>query len=286
MASWYSNILTKTSSQISSLRSTLLASEADGDTEDDTHVCRVLRNYYTDKGRPFPPWLPPDPKAPTPAPQQVVYAQPQVGARYGGLQNNNGGGSAAPQTGLSSLWDNNAGGGAAASPRPSSLRAGRTPVGGARQSREEIQPRPLPSQRPGSHQSAASAASVGSGSTGGGASAQDRLRQRLWGGARTTSPSQQGSPGPFQPPAGGRPPAGGGGGGGGDYEDRFAPGGAYDPTRSTGSRSDRPYVSANSPWSDGGDPYGGGGQPQPQQQQQAPSSGRRMGLPSGPRGYR
>ncbi|POR36970.1 Uncharacterized protein TPAR_02828, partial [Tolypocladium paradoxum] len=63
MTSWYSNLLTKTSSQISSLRSTLLASDADGDSEDDTHVCRVLRNYYADKGRPLPPWLPPDPKA-------------------------------------------------------------------------------------------------------------------------------------------------------------------------------------------------------------------------------
>ncbi|KHN95686.1 Mak16 protein [Metarhizium album ARSEF 1941] len=51
MASWYTNILTRTTSQISSLRSTLLASENDGDSEDDTHVCRVLRNYYGDKGR-------------------------------------------------------------------------------------------------------------------------------------------------------------------------------------------------------------------------------------------
>ena len=64
MSSWYSNLLTKTSSQISNLRSTLLYSEADGDTDDDTHVCRVLRNYYVEKGRPFPPWLPPDPKVP------------------------------------------------------------------------------------------------------------------------------------------------------------------------------------------------------------------------------
>ncbi|PTB78540.1 hypothetical protein M440DRAFT_1320659, partial [Trichoderma longibrachiatum ATCC 18648] len=74
MSSWYSNLVTKTSSQISNLRSTLLSSEADGDTEDDTHVCRVLRNYYTEKGRPFPGWLPPDPKAPPPQMTQAVYA--------------------------------------------------------------------------------------------------------------------------------------------------------------------------------------------------------------------
>ncbi|KAG5913060.1 hypothetical protein E4U42_001517, partial [Claviceps africana] len=79
MSAWYSNILTRTTSQISSLRSTLLSSEQDGDTDDDTHVCRVLRNYYADKGRALPPWLPADPKAPV-APQPL-YVPQQVGAR-------------------------------------------------------------------------------------------------------------------------------------------------------------------------------------------------------------
>ncbi|EEY14002.1 predicted protein, partial [Verticillium alfalfae VaMs.102] len=66
MASWYKNILTNTTSQLSSLQSRLLQTENDGDTEDDTHVCRVLRAYYTQEQRPFPGWLPPDPKAPPP----------------------------------------------------------------------------------------------------------------------------------------------------------------------------------------------------------------------------
>ncbi|CAI4217047.1 unnamed protein product [Parascedosporium putredinis] len=37
MASWYSKLLTTTTSQISNLQSRLLQSENDGDTEDDTH---------------------------------------------------------------------------------------------------------------------------------------------------------------------------------------------------------------------------------------------------------
>ncbi|KAI9149451.1 hypothetical protein HJFPF1_11504 [Paramyrothecium foliicola] len=290
MASWYSSLVTKTSSQISSLRSNLLSSEADGDTEDDTHVCRVLRNYYTEKGRPFPPWLPPDPKAPKDAPIQPVYAQPQVGSRYGGLggQNNAQGGGG----GLSSLWDSNPS--ANQAPAPQSLRAGRG-VGSAppamsqmgRPGNEPPSSRPLPSQqRPNLQQTP----SGGGGGTAG-SSAQDRLRQRLWGGARTTSPQSNQGQGPFTPPAPN------GGGGGGNYEDRFAPGGSYDGGR-RGGGNDAPYVSANAPWSGGGDDFGGGGyggggggggggsSGRPAPPAPAGGSGRRIGLPSGPRGFR
>ncbi|PFH57537.1 hypothetical protein XA68_14888 [Ophiocordyceps unilateralis] len=169
MASWYSSILTKTTSHISSLRATLLSSDADGEDDDDTHVCRVLRNYYTDKGRPLPSWLPPDPKAPAAAPAPAAPQQPAVGSRYGARaqqqqQQQSGGG-------LSSLWDSS---------------------GGAQQRSNDLAPpRPdMPNQRAGSYQASASA--------------QDRLRQRLRasagpGGARTASP--QGPNGPFAPPA-------------------------------------------------------------------------------------
>ncbi|KAK2051588.1 hypothetical protein LY76DRAFT_630456 [Colletotrichum caudatum] len=271
MSSWYSRILTNTTSQISNLQSRLLQSENDGDTDDDTHVCRVLRGYYTERGRPFPGWLPPDPKAPPPV--APVYAQPaqQVGSRYGGLQQPQQSG---PATGLSSLWDNNA----AAQPRQDamSLRQGRgapPPMRGGEQQptrlspfaragesgREEVQARPLPSQRAGSYQQSAAygrdTTSTPPGSSAGG-SAQDRLKQRLWGGARTASPaSGAGGQGPFQPPSG----RGGGGGGSGDYEDRFAPGGMYDGGNDYGS---------------GG---GGGGRTG------LPNGARRQGLPSGPR---
>jgi hypothetical protein len=153
-------------------------------------VCRVLRNYYTDKGRPFPAWLPPDPKAPVPVVQQPMYVPPQVGSRYGGLSQ----GGAGAGSGFSSLWDS----GPKQAPQQS-LRAGR---GG-----EDATARPLPSQRAGSYQNTA-AAGVGGGA--GAGSAQDRLKQRLWGAGRQ-SPGQTGSQ--FQPP-GGSPDA-----------ERYAPGG-------------------------------------------------------------
>lgn len=231
MSSWYSNILTTTTSRLNNLQRQVFASENDGDTEDDTHVCRVLRQYYNENGRALPPWLPPDPKAPPPIQQQPQH--PGVGARYGSASSQGG------QAGLSSLWDNNRGrGGAATTPVTASssrnpfARNAMTPdpgQGGAAQAR------PLASQRTGS---GSDAASLGGGG-GGVSSAQDRLRQRLMGGgARTTSPNS--TTGPFAPPpqqlqhsrggsgggARGRgAPAGGSGGG--DY-DPYGPGGQYD----------------------------------------------------------
>lgn len=216
MASWYSNILTKTTSQISSLKSTLLSAEADGDTEDDTHVCRVLRNYYVDKGRPRPGWLPPDPKAANQAPQPM-YAQPQVGSRYGGLNQAGGGagggggnvpGAGAGGGALSSLWDNGPaqGGGGGQPMQPQSLRAGRGGGGGAGNMNSNtggggggagmLQPgggggdmsRPGTGSRAGSYNSMNGSAASASGA--GGSSAQDRLKQRLYG-SRSNSPASQ-----------------------------------------------------------------------------------------------
>ena len=277
MASWYSKLLTTTTSQISSLQSRILSGEHDGDTEDDTHVCRVLRAYYTEQTKPFPGWLPPDPKAPPPA--APVYAQPQVGSRYGGLAQQQpgapGGG-----TGLSSLWDSSGGAKQPGAPAQGSLRQNQF-ARGSGGSRSQMEPaaaaqaRPLPSQRGGSYQ-AQNPGGGGRNSGGtpppGGSSAQDKLKQRLWGGgSRTTSPSS-GTSGPFQPPrqpAGGIPPGGRGGGQGGDYEGRFAPGGMYDPTQGSG----RPSMSSSA------GEYGGGRSGRPG----LPPGGPRGGLPSGPR---
>jgi Mso1-like protein len=272
MASWYSRILTTTSSSFSNLQSRILQSENDGDTEDDTHVCRVLRAYYTEKGRPFPGWLPPDPKAPPPVAPVLVQPQSQVGARYGAMGQQPQ--QAGPAGSLSSLWDSNP-----SAPRqdaPQSLRQGRgAPAARASPFSQQQQPpggdmgRPVAGQRAGSYQAASpyqrdAAASAGPG----GGSAQDRLKQRLWGGSRTVSPS--GGQGPFQPPPSG-------GGGGGDYEDRFAPGGAYD-SGPRGGGGGRPYVGANAPWSNTDEGFsnfsGGGG---------GGGGGRMGGLPSGPR---
>lgn len=300
MSTWYSNILTTTTSRISNLQRTLLSSDADGDTEDDTHVCRVLRNYYTEKGRPFPPWLPPDPKAP--APVAPVFGAGQVGSRYGAMNMQGGGATAGQQSSgnaLSSLWDS--GGGAQSSPAgPASLRSGRTGgiTGGS--SRNPFaaaagqqagaggaaQARPLPSQR-GSYESAGSYGRDGPSPPPGssGSSAQERLRQKLWGGgSRTGSPPVQQTQVQNRYAGGGAAAAGGGSGGGrtDDYEERFAPGGMYDASGASAGRAgggSRPFMAANSPWANNEQDYSGGGRPAGG----LPSGPRRTGLPSGPR---
>lgn len=299
MSTWYSNILTTTTSRISNLQRTLLSSDADGDTEDDTHVCRVLRNYYTEKGRPFPPWLPPDPKAPTPV-APVFAGQSQVGSRYGAMQ----GGAAGQQSGnaLSSLWDNGGNQGGPAT-GPASLRSGRTAgiTGGASRNPfaaagqqggggAAAQARPLPNPG-GSYESAGSYGREGPspppGSSGG--SAQERLRQKLWGGGgRTGSPPVQQQAPVQNRYGGGGAAAGGGGGRTDDYEERFAPGGMYDASPGSGGRAGgggRPFMAANSPWASNEYEYSGGSNT-PGSGRSAgglPSGPRRGGLPSGPR---
>ncbi|KAF1917975.1 Sec1-binding region of Mso1-domain-containing protein [Ampelomyces quisqualis] len=278
MSSFMSNILTNTTSRYNNLRSKLLDGDTDGDTEDDSHISRVLRAYYTEKARPFPQWLPPDPKAPQPAPTQFASSsgrqhgqQPQLAGRGGGL---------------SDLWD---------TPQqqqqpqePLSLRRGPGPRGGGRplQGRPgmgnsltpepQSQGRPLPSQRAGSYQS-----SVGPGarqsseaspppSAGSGSTAQERLKARLWG--RSNSPAQ-----------GAAPDAGN------QSSSRM---GAYDRSNSYGStgsassgggrQQGSSSMSSNSPWVGNDDPYGPGyerGAPQ----RRPPGGGGRVGLPSGPR---
>jgi hypothetical protein len=260
MSSYLSNLLTTTSTRYASLRNLLPTGEADGDTPDDTHICRVLRAYYSEKGRPFPSWLPPDPKASQPA--QIIqtnYGSP-VGAGYGNLANAGGGRQ------LGTLWDNNAGSGRAQAPATQSLRPGRTALRGAggvqrgqQQQEEYVAARPLPSQREGTYQTSNILKPVSSAG-----SAQDRLKQRLWGGVKSNNSSQnslnQGQEVGQQPQRGAY----------GRQE-------SYDSSRS----SDRPFVSANSPWSSEEREFGGGGG----QYDQGLDPGRR-GLPSGPRGYR
>lgn len=100
MSSYLSSILTTTTSRYNSLRRTLLSDETDGDSEDDTHVSRVLRAYYTEKGRPFPPWLPPDPRAPQrPTQTPFISMSGRSALQAGGVAGGRSGG------GLSDLWD-------------------------------------------------------------------------------------------------------------------------------------------------------------------------------------
>ncbi|ELR08757.1 hypothetical protein VC83_00325 [Pseudogymnoascus destructans] len=277
MSSYLSNLLTTTSTRYASLRNLLPAGEADGDTPDDTHICRVLRAYYIEKGGAFPPWLPPDPKAaPPPQVQQQNYGAP-VGAGYGNLANAGSSGNK-----LTSLWDNKASSGSPAPlPVNQSLRQGRpggSPAlraGGGmqrgQQQQEYVAARPLPSQRDGSYQNSPALQPTTSAG-----SAQDRLKQRLWGGAKSNSSSQssldqvQGQPQGRSP---GMSP-------GGSPQPPQPQRGGYERQESynSGRSNESPGMSANSPWSQDGNGAGQYGR-----QGQYP---RRQGLSSNPRGYR
>lgn len=254
MSSYLSNLLTQTTSKYNSLRRTLLANEEDGDTEDDSHISRVLRAYYTEKGRPFPPWLPPDPndrKAMTPQPyaqqNSSYFASAPSKSQFAAVQNQ-----AGSRSSLNDLWDPPSQ--QPASPmQPQSLRNVRRPMATARPTSDAAslappQARPLPSQRAGSYQTAQTArasadTSPPTSSSGLGGTAQDRLKQRLWGGGRAGSPASQAS-------SGGSP--------------GLSQVGSSNP-------HEQPVTSANAPWSSGGNPYDTGGS--------AGGSSRRYGRP-------
>ncbi|KAM0713980.1 hypothetical protein Q7P37_010944 [Cladosporium fusiforme] len=183
MSSYLSSLLTNTTSRYASLRRTLLSNEEDGDTPDDSHISRVLRAYYTEKTRPYPPGCPPTPTTAAPKPRspsaatQSAMPPPQ-----------------APQSLRAGRRAPQSGGGGGTVPA-SSL----APPAGAR---------PLPSQRVGSYQSfqsgtgsARTSAVVDPSpppSSGGGSTAQERLKARLWG-------ARAGSPGPGGSGGGGNP---------------------------------------------------------------------------------
>jgi hypothetical protein len=257
------------SSRISTLRKALTkdSEEDDPDHEDCSHVSNVLRAYYTEKGRAFPEWLPPDPKKPAPAPPpppQNMYNQYGAGAGYGsqyGSQSDFNRQPSVQQGGLSDLWDSSPN--PQPPPQSQSLRAPRPTPQSLRPhdnssghlapsySQQSASARPLPSQRAGSFQNTA-AASPALGS-------RDRLRAKLQGGGSgRSSPAPQGQ----QSYSGSATSFESGGGSGGS-----------------------PYVSASEPWSSsGGNPYD-----QPTGNPYAdsrPSRARPGGLPSGPRGPR
>ncbi|EDU46530.1 hypothetical protein PtrSN002B_001873 [Pyrenophora tritici-repentis] len=278
MSSYLNNLLTNTTSRYNNLRRQILSDEADGDTEDDSHLSRVLRAYYTEKGRPFPQWLPPDPKAPQAAPP-AQFASSSLRQQGQASQMGRGGG------GLSDLWDNPP---QQQAQEPLSLRRPATggrgarpmqgrPMGNSLTPEPQSQGRPLPSQRAGSYQSSlggrppAEASPPPSAGTGSGTSAQERLKARLWG--RSQSPAQRGNE--QSAPQGGRAP----------YPDERS--NSYGSADSGGGgRQQASYgMSSNSPWSGGDDPYApqsGGGYGNAPPPQRGPQGGR-MGLPSGPR---
>lgn len=162
-----SSAISNLGTRLNSLRRAIISGEEvdDLDNEDCSHVSNVLRAYYGEKGRPFPPWLPPDPKAPAPPPSRIV-ATTQI--QPGGHTQSHSTSSYGRGSGLGDLW------GDSGSPQPppsqvSSLRRGRPGMPNAMHSAPPGMPtgppaqqptphpagaRPLPSQRAGSYQSA------------------------------------------------------------------------------------------------------------------------------------
>ncbi|GKZ39944.1 hypothetical protein AbraIFM66950_001686 [Aspergillus brasiliensis] len=235
-----SSAISNLGTRLTSLRRAItLGDEADDpDNEDCSHISNVLRAYYTEKGRPFPGWLPPDPKAPTPAPARVIATtQVQAGGAAGGggpaasAYGRSGGG------GLGDLWGDSGSATAPAS-QTASLRRGRLAPGGGGSgggggnmgaplaatasapsgmiaSPHSPSPgagvptgaRPLPSQRAGSYQTISGPVTGGGAGLERAASAQERLRARLHGG-RSPSPGQNPGSSTSRP---GSPYVGGGG---------------------------------------------------------------------------
>jgi Sec1-binding region of Mso1 len=300
MSSYFSSLLTTTTSRVATLRANLLTSEQDGDTQDDTHLCRVLRSYYTEKGRQFPAWLPPDPKLPPPVVIQPALYTPGVGSSYGNLNQASGG------TALSSLWDSQPQSGSASassaslapSSRGASASPGPRPTSAVRQNpfarqqqqgrsnspQSQVQSRPLPSQREGSYQSISRAGEQPPGSPASGSgqytSAKDRLRKLARPKVETprgSDTSQQSAQSGQSGRSNGYPSSAAPTG---NYEDRFAPPeGGYAGVRSR--VSDKPFVAATSPWATTESEFGGGGYDH-YAGSQSSNSASRPGLPSNP----
>jgi hypothetical protein len=291
--STWSNTL---SSRLQGLRKALTTNteQDDPDNEDASHVSNVLRAYYTEMGRPFPPWLPPDPRKPSVAlaPQQSSqYGQYENtysgygGNQYGATQQPGNRGSGGRGAGLSDLWESGPAQ-PAAPPAPQSLRTrperpvpqsllqsreSATSAGSPSQAQSQSSQRSarlLPSQRAGSYQ-----ASIQNSNTAGttGAGSKDRLRARLQaGGSGQNSPIQSASGGPYGQSA---------------YR-QYRQDSSYSSAGSTGGGSPSPYVSASQPWAGVDDGFNGGydGADEPYYNPRSGASGLARGQrPGGPR---
>lgn len=232
--SYFSNILTATKSHYQSIRG---EGESDGDTEDDSHISRSLRTYYLEHARPIPDWL-----GGGPPPTQSLRGTAGGGKGRGAPPPN-------VNASLSDIWDNPGQQGQQFQNNP----AARPRFGSQHQQRPNLFPDegpPLPQQQQQQQQEAPGAGKALT-------SAQQRIKERLWGGRTASPPLGQVSAHKAPPPPMSVQMPG----------EQFFMGNAPPPTGAPRSRSPagrpgpgqgggRPLVSAGMPWDDGG--YNGG----------------------------
>lgn len=259
--SYFSNILTATKTRYANLRA---GDDADGDSEDDSHITRALRNYYLENpNRPYPEWLPPPPnqRSSSPALAPVTTLRNTYGRRQQAPSQHQQ--QPPAQASLSDIWD--------------------APADQHQQQYKQQQQQGRPSFGRNAHTAGSANAAhprpqlfpdEGGASAGGAANmtAQQRIKERLWGsrGTNASPPPQQ-----QQQQLSQYPPA-------------PAPTGSVSmPTtpRLHGSGSGgggQPYMGAGMPWDDG---YGRGfdAPAPPAADMRRGGSGGRVGLPTGPR---
>ncbi|KAI5806624.1 Sec1-binding region of Mso1-domain-containing protein [Peziza echinospora] len=275
----FSSLVTATKTRYATLRG---GDEADGDTEDDSHLSRVLRNYYTEKGQPFPPWL-------GGGPQQLQSGRVGTPAQQGGVnlrRGNNSSGSNGPQPGvkatLSDIWDKPQ---ATQQQQPvnpgiQGQAAGQN-AQGMNKMRFFRRPQDQPSQQEPEPQNTA---------------AQSSIRDRLW---SNRTPAQGRTPPPQQQQAPQSNQYGGGYDNAPISRERSPARQQYQAPAS--SSSGKPYVGSSSPWQNDEPSYAGGGgysaynggssgsgnAPAPSGgsgfRRGAPAPGGRIGLPTGPK---
>ena len=306
--------LASLSTHYSSLRRlipTSLSEDADlhVSSTEDSHLSRVLRAYYTEKGRPFPPWLGPDPhqssKSNHPSTTPAL-SNTSLNSSNGSLRSGRGG------KGLGDLFaDVQPAGTQQTREDQLSLRSRRPGIrspdfrGGSSDSipypqkvavapqPEPLQPnvRPLPSQRAGSYQSrqATPPSSSAGPPPGRESTMQERLKARL--GARGQSPTFGGraDSGSTTPPASA--------GSHGSYDGESSRPGFNNnnnnnnhyASSSSASSTSKPYTGSSSPWITGEDNGSYSSNPtsayapDSTSSRRLPPGGGRIGLPNGPR---
>ncbi|TGZ82100.1 hypothetical protein EX30DRAFT_340000 [Ascodesmis nigricans] len=169
--SYFTNLLTATKTRYAAFRTDL---DTDGDTEDDSHISRVLRTYYQERPElPYPDWLGPPPTTHSPSPNSPVTGSLRSSyGRNSHAQNHS-------PASLSDIWD--------APPQPGRVGGMNGRGGGGPQ-----QQLPPPGQRYRVSEPQQTVSTPPQTVM----SAQQRLKERLWGGRSSPAAQTQHHPPP------------------------------------------------------------------------------------------